>query len=126
MARRSPARIPGLAEFDALRGRRGDVHLCAFDLLEIDGQDLRLEPLMKRRQVLARLIRKSRSGLVLNAQFEQDGPLVFEHACLLGCEGIVSKRKDSRYRSGRSHDWVKIKNPAAPAVKREAEEDWRR
>src|SRR5262245_33306291 len=55
----------GLAEFDALRGRRGDVHLCAFDLLEIDGQDLRLEPLMKRRQVLARLIRKSRSGLVL-------------------------------------------------------------
>jgi hypothetical protein len=40
------------------------------------------------------------------------------------CEGIVSKRKDSRYRSGRSHHWVKCKNPAAPAVKREAEEDW--
>ena len=51
-------------------------------------------------------------------------PLVFEHACLLGCEGIVSKRKNSRYRSGRSRDWVKSKNPAAPAVKREAEEDW--
>jgi hypothetical protein len=61
---------------------------------------------------------------VINAQFEQDGPLVFEHACLLGCEGIVSKRKASRYRSGRSRDWVKSKNPAAPAVKREAEEDW--
>jgi hypothetical protein len=43
---------------------------------------------------------------------------------LLGCEGIVSKRKTSRYRSGRSHHWVKCKNPAAPAVKREAEEDW--
>jgi bifunctional non-homologous end joining protein LigD len=57
---------------------------------------------------------------VINAQFEQDGPLVFEHACLLGCEGIVSKRKTSRYRSGRSRDWVKSKNPAAPAVKREA------
>ena len=57
---------------------------------------------------------------------EQDGRLVFEHACLLGCEGIVSKRKDSRYRSGRSRHWVKIKNPAAPAVKREAEEDWGR
>jgi ATP-dependent DNA ligase len=47
---------------------------------------------------------------------------VFEHACLLGCEGIVSKRKDPRYRSGRWRE-VKSKNPAAPAVKREAEED---
>jgi bifunctional non-homologous end joining protein LigD len=61
---------------------------------------------------------------VLNAQFEEDGPLVFEHACLLGCEGIVSKRKESRYRSGRSHHWAKCKNPAAPAAKRGAEEDW--
>jgi len=51
---------------------------------------------------------------------------VFQHACLLGCGGIVSKRKDSRYRFGRSRDWVKIKNPQAPAVKREAEEDWGR
>jgi bifunctional non-homologous end joining protein LigD len=49
---------------------------------------------------------------------------VYEHACLLGCEGIVSKRKDSRYRSGRSHHWVKCKNPAAPAATREIEEDW--
>jgi ATP-dependent DNA ligase len=114
----------GLAEFEGLRSRRGDVHLCAFDLLELDGRDLRLEPLTERRRLLARLIRNPRSGLVLNAQFKQDGPLVFEHACLLGCEGIVSKRKNSRYRSGRSRDWVKSKNPAAPAVKREAEEDW--
>ena len=117
----------GLADFDGLRNRRGDVHLCAFDLLELDGRDLRLEHLAERRRLLARLVRKPRSGLVLNAQFEQDGRrLVFEHACLLGCEGIVSKRKDSRYRSGRSRHWVKIKNPAAPAVKREAEEDWGR
>jgi ATP-dependent DNA ligase len=42
----------------------------------------------------------------------------------LGLEGIVSKRKDSAYRSGRSPDWLKMKNPVAPAVKREAEEDW--
>jgi hypothetical protein len=47
----------------------------------------------------------------------------FSHACKLGLEGIVSKRKDSVYRSGRSPDWLKMKNPAAPAVKREAEED---
>ena len=114
----------GLAEFDGLRGRRGDVHLCAFDLLELDGRDLRLEPLVQRRRLLARLVRKPRSGLVLNAVFEQEGTLVFEHACLLGCEGIVSKRKDSRYRSGRSRHWVKMKNPNAPAVKWEAEEDW--
>ena len=62
--------------------------------------------------------------MVLNEQFDQGGPLVFEHACLLGCEGIVSKRKNSRYRSGRSRDWVKCKNPAAPAATRELEEDW--
>ena len=51
---------------------------------------------------------------------------VFEHACKLGLEGIVSKRRDSCYRSGRSADWIKSKNPKAPAVKREAEEDWGR
>jgi bifunctional non-homologous end joining protein LigD len=45
---------------------------------------------------------------------------------LLGLEGIVSKRKDSRYRSGRSPDWIKSKNPACAAVTREAEEDWGR
>jgi ATP-dependent DNA ligase len=45
---------------------------------------------------------------------------------LMGLEGIVSKRKDSAYRSGRSPDWLKMKNPAAPAVKREADEDWGR
>ena len=49
---------------------------------------------------------------------------MFRHACALGCEGIVSKRRGSRYRSGRSPDWLKFKNPAAPAVRREAEEDW--
>src|SRR5262249_1123392 len=114
----------GLAEFEGLRSRRGDVHLCAFDLMELDGRDLRLEPLVERRRVLARLIRNPRGGLVLNEQFEHDGSLVFEHACLLGCEGIVSKRKGSRYRSGRSRDWVKIKNPASPAATREIEEDW--
>ena len=54
------------------------------------------------------------------------GQTVFAHACKLGLEGIVSKRRDSPYRSGRSPDWLKMKNPACAAVKREAEEDWRR
>jgi bifunctional non-homologous end joining protein LigD len=65
---------------------------------------------------------------------EGDGPTVFAHACKLGLEGIVSKRlegivskrKESPYRSGRSPDWLKMKNANAPAVKREAEEDWGR
>jgi len=46
------------------------------------------------------------------------------HDAWLGCEGIVSKRLGSFYRSGRSKQWLKVKNPAAPAVRREAEEDW--
>ena len=72
---------------------------------------------------------KSRAGpgLRFNEHMdEQNGPLVFLHACKLGLEGIVSKRRNSRYRSGRSPDWIKSKNPAAQAVKREAEEDWGR
>jgi len=47
--------------------------------------------------------------------------MVFQHACKVGCEGIMF---GSLYRSGRSQHWLKIKNPAAPAVKREEEEDW--
>jgi ATP-dependent DNA ligase len=53
-----------------------------------------------------------------------EGATVFKNACALGCEGIVSKRLGSPYRSGRTDFWVKTKNPSAPAVKREAEEDW--
>ncbi|TMJ81865.1 MAG: hypothetical protein E6G76_24585 [Alphaproteobacteria bacterium] len=52
---------------------------------------------------------------------EGDGETVFRHACKLGLEG---KRKDPPYQSGRSPDWLKMKNADAPAVKREAEEDW--
>jgi ATP-dependent DNA ligase len=59
-----------------------------------------------------------------NEHIEGDGPTVFAHACKMGLEGIVSKRKDSAYRSGRSPDWLKMKNPEASAVKREAEEEW--
>ena len=51
---------------------------------------------------------------------------MFRHACKMGLEGIVSKRKDSAYRSGRSPDWLKMKNPEAAAVKREEEEEWGR
>jgi ATP-dependent DNA ligase len=56
---------------------------------------------------------------------EEDGPLVFHHACKLGLEGIVSKREDS-LSLGALADWPKSKNPACAAVTREAEEDWAR
>ena len=58
------------------------------------------------------------------AEKHPEGDVVFQHACKMGLDGIVSKRLGSHYRSGRSPDWLKFKNPSAPAVKREAEEDW--
>jgi hypothetical protein len=69
-------------------------------------------------------LKRAAPGLRLNEHIEADGPSVFAHACKMGLEGIVSKRKDSRYRSGRSPDWLKSKNPACEAVRREEEEDW--
>jgi bifunctional non-homologous end joining protein LigD len=77
-----------------------------------------------RKRKLARLARSPHPGIVLNEIFEGNGDILFEHACRLGCEGIVSKRLGSLYRSGRSRHGLKIKNPKAPAVIREAEEDW--
>jgi bifunctional non-homologous end joining protein LigD len=68
-----------------------------------------------RKATLASLLSRAALGLRFNEHLdEEDGPLVFAHACKLGLEGMVSKRKDSRYRSGRSRDWIKSKNPAAP------------
>jgi hypothetical protein len=91
----------------------------------LPGTDLRREPIEERKATLASILRKSRPGLRLNEHLEHpDGLTVFQHAYKMGLEGIVSKRLGSRYRSGRSPDWLKFKNPEAPAVKREAEEDW--
>jgi hypothetical protein len=66
---------------------------------------------------LMRVERRSLGSLwTLNEPYEEDGAIVFREACKLGCEGIVSKRLGSTYRSGRSPHWVKVKNPKAPAV----------
>jgi len=118
----------GPAVFERLRRKPSGEHvfLYAFDLLELDGQDLRREPLETRKATLASLLRGSLPGLRLNEHLAHDGESVFRHACKMGLEAIVSKRLGSRYRSGRSRHWVKFKNPEAPAVKREAEEDWGR
>jgi bifunctional non-homologous end joining protein LigD len=116
----------GVASFDLVRHHRANdsVFLYAFDRIELNGDDLRRDPLEVRKATLASVLAKAGLGLRFNEHMEGDGPTVFAHACKLGLEGIVSKRKDSVYRSGRSPDWLKMKNPAAPAMKREAEEDW--
>jgi bifunctional non-homologous end joining protein LigD len=116
----------GLAVFQFIRNyRRGNIAtICAFDLIEIDGRDMRQQPIEERKHVLKWLLTKSHPGITYNRHFDVEGAIVFHHACKLGCEGIVSKRIGSPYRAGRSADWIKVKNPAAPAVKREAEEEW--
>jgi bifunctional non-homologous end joining protein LigD len=118
----------GLSVFDLIRYRQYDraAVLCAFDLIELDGNDLRRAPIEHRKSALAEVLDQKRDGITLNAHYEGDGRVIFKHACKLGCEGIVSKRLGSPYRSGRSEHWLKAKNPAAPAVRREAEEDWDR
>jgi ATP-dependent DNA ligase len=116
----------GLAVFQFIRNyRRGNIAtICAFDLIEIDGRDMRQQPIEERKHVLKWLLTKSHPGITYNRHFDVEGAIVFHHACKLGCEGIVSKRIGSPYRAGRSADWIKVKNPEAPAVKREAEEKW--
>jgi bifunctional non-homologous end joining protein LigD len=120
----------GLAVFELIRGHgsKTSAVLCAFDLLELDGRDLRRRPIEERKGLLAKLLhdRDSDLSIILNEHNEEDGETVFREACRLGCEGIVSKRLGSTYRRGRSPLWLKVKNPDAPAVKREAEEDWGR
>jgi bifunctional non-homologous end joining protein LigD len=118
----------GLAVFDLIRHQRhgADAVLLAFDLIELDGEDLRRTPIEQRKRQLAKLVRRPHAGIVVNEVFEGAGAVLFAHACKLGCEGIVSKRLGSLYRSGRSPHWLKVKNPKAPAVKHEAEVDWAR
>jgi bifunctional non-homologous end joining protein LigD len=89
-------------DFHALRGRAGQAEavLVAFDLLEVDGADIRSEPIQERRARLEAIIQGS--GIVLSEAIDGDGPTVFAHACRLGLEGIVSKKLGSRYRSGPS------------------------
>jgi bifunctional non-homologous end joining protein LigD len=79
-----------------------------------------------RKATLDSLLRPRHAGLQFNQYLTHPADVVFRHACAMGLEGIVSKRLGSRYRSGRTKDWLKFKNPDAPAVKREAEEEWGR
>jgi bifunctional non-homologous end joining protein LigD len=116
----------GLADFNMLRHRRNDrtVFLYAFDLIELDGRDLRREPIELRKSALVKLLRKADYGIFLSEHVEDEAAIVFQHACKLGLEGIVSKRRGSPYVSGRSLHWLKLKNPNSAAVRREAAEEW--
>jgi bifunctional non-homologous end joining protein LigD len=107
----------GVASFDLIRHHRANesIFLYAFDLIELNGDDLRRDPLQVRKATLASILAKARPGIRFNEHVEGDGATIFAHACKMGLEGIVSKRKGSPYRSGRSPDWLKMKNPGAPA-----------
>ena len=106
-------RPDGLADFDLLHSKANDqaVTLCAFDLIEFDGQPIRQRPLDERKVRLQRLLGKAIDGIQYNQHYIGDGAEIFRQACKLGCEGIVAKRVDLPYQSGRSKRWIKIKNP---------------
>jgi ATP-dependent DNA ligase len=113
--------VDGIADFNALHSRKHDheVQLYAFDILALDGEDLRALPLSMRKTNLDRLLARRPDGIFV-APFEQGeiGPDLFRAACNMGLEGLVSKRRDRPYRAGRSRDWVKVKNRSHPAMER--------
>ena len=105
-------RPDGHSDLGALRTNAGaeQAALVAFDLLSLDGEDLRPRPLEERREALSGLIAGG-DNIVFSEAIAAEGALVFVKACELGLEGIVSKRAGSRYWSGRTRQWVKSKNP---------------
>jgi bifunctional non-homologous end joining protein LigD len=100
----------GVTDFERLRtllaGRDGSraAFLYVFDVLALDGQDLRRHPWEIRRATLTSLLRKADPGIRLSEHLDGDGETIFTHACRLGAEGIVAKRRDRLYRSGRCAD----------------------
>ncbi len=80
-----------------------------FDLLHLDGDDLRPLPLTPRKAALAKLIGGKEGPIRLSESIDEQGSLLLKHACKLHLEGIVSKRADATYHSGRGHDWIKSK-----------------
>ena len=93
--------------------------LYAFEILALDGNDLRKLPLHLRKTNLARLLARRPEGIFVS-DFEQGeiGADLFRAACNFGLEGLVSKRRDRPYRAGRSPGWIKVKNRKHPAMSR--------
>jgi hypothetical protein len=115
----------GKSEFDKLHSGAHDseVFLYAFDLLEWNGEDYRRHPLEKRKAKLEKILARTQ-GMRFSEHLDGDGETIFEQACKLGLEGIVSKRRDFPYRSGRCKSWVKVKNPSSAAVLRIQDGSW--
>ena len=89
----------------------------AFDLLMLNGEDIRGRPYVERKAALRKILRHGR-GIRYVEHAEGHGDKLFAAACKLGLEGIVSKKLDAPYNSGLSKAWLKIKNPKAPASTR--------
>jgi bifunctional non-homologous end joining protein LigD len=113
-----PAIVEAMLALPVASGRGGSRTVYGFDLLALDGEDLRREPWEIRRATLTGLLRKAGPGVRLSDHLNGDGETIFRYACALGAEGIVAKRRDRPYQSGRSPDWVKVKNPDAAAATR--------
>jgi bifunctional non-homologous end joining protein LigD len=106
----------GLSSFTGLQealkaGRTERMVFYAFDLLYLDGHDLTRTPLIERKTLLAGCLDDAPAGghLRFSQHLERDGEGMVRHACRLGLEGVVSKRKDLPYRAGRGPHWLKIK-----------------
>jgi bifunctional non-homologous end joining protein LigD len=89
-----------------LKGTSDKIVMVAFDLLYLNGQDVRKLPLLERKAILQKLIAKT--AIQFSESFELDGGEMFRHACKTGLEGVVSKVRDSRYPTDRTNDWVKV------------------
>lgn len=104
----------GHTSFSALQaalseGETDNLQCYLFDLLYLDGSDLRSEPLVERKRHLRQLLLRNEPKLLYSEHFAEDGPKFLRHVRDMGLEGVVSKRTDSLYQSGRSHDWLKSK-----------------
>jgi bifunctional non-homologous end joining protein LigD len=88
-----------------LKGSSKNIVLVAFDLLYLNGRDIRKEPLVRRKAELQKII--AGTDVQFSESFEIEGRELFAHACKLGLEGVVSKVRDSAYASGRGNNWVK-------------------
>jgi bifunctional non-homologous end joining protein LigD len=99
----------GLLHADLAAGRQDRLLYYAFDLLYLDGSDLRAAGLGERKRLLAELLAGASEGILFAEHMEGDGGEIRERACAMGLEGIVSKQQDAPYRSGRVESWIKVK-----------------
>jgi bifunctional non-homologous end joining protein LigD len=102
----------GRPKFDTLFRRRAEPSLYVFDLLHLDGRDLRPLPLIERKRILRGIVPRSDSRLLYVSHIERHGVDLFREVCRQDLEGIVAKWKYGAYASGYETSWVTIKNPA--------------